>query len=314
MTEAKKIIVNALEPPTWRWLSLNGEEIEVPLEFAEEPSHIVRIDEGRRKVLVKISGEGEWKKKKIEIRAGKHSEGSVIVLIEVKGGERLFLKTSLFLEEGSSLEVKKVILNDGLCVEESEAKAASFSSLKADYCAIGGETYSNLSALMEGKGATFTSFFSYLCKEKEILDINFTARHKGEKSESLMKAGGSLFGLSSKTYRGTIDFLKGAKGAKGSESEEVLVFSNDAVNKSAPLILCGEEDVAGDHASTIGKIGSDTIFYMMSRGLPREKAEKLLALSFVSSFSAELWSEEVKNKIYEKCRNSGFPFDKREDV
>lgn len=306
----RKIIVNRLEPATWSWLGMNGEEMEVASEFAEEPAVKLHIEaESEREVLLCFSGDAAWKKRKLEIKVARDVEAKVIVLLEVKSDERLFLHTSLILEEGSKLEVKKVILSEGLCVEESEAHEKAFSSLKADYCAVGGRTYSKLLASMDGEGSSFTSDFSYLCKGRDILDINFTARHKGEKSRSLMRALGSLSDFAGKTYRGTIDFVRGAKGATGSESEEVLVFSPDVVNKSAPLILCGEEDVVGDHAATIGKLASEMLFYMMSRGVPKEKVERLLAVSFVSSFSSSLWSEEVKEKIYEKCLKSEFPLE-----
>ena len=55
-----------------------------------------------------------------------------------------------------------------------------------------------------------------------------------------------------KIVRGTIDFKTGSSDSAGSEQETVLMLGEDVVNKTVPLILCAEENVAGKHGATIG--------------------------------------------------------------
>ena len=93
---------------------------------------------------------------------------------------------------------------------------------------------------------------------------------------------------SRKTFRGTIDFKRGAAGAAGHESEYTLLFGSGIKNVSAPLILCGEEDVEGKYAANSGKIDENKLFYMMSRGLDELSAKKLIL---------EAWFEPVISKI-----------------
>ncbi|MDR3277630.1 MAG: SufD family Fe-S cluster assembly protein [Oscillospiraceae bacterium] len=111
------------------------------------------------------------------------------------------------------------------------------------------------------------------------LDFNYIARHVGYGSRSELNAGGALFGASDKIYRGTLDFAPGAVQAKGRETENTLLFSDKARGRSAPLILCGEEDVEGSHAATIGKLDGNKLYYMQSRGLSEAEAKRLMVLA-----------------------------------
>ena len=77
----------------------------------------------------------------------------------------------------------------------------------------------------------------------------------------------------------------------------MLLLSPDVVNKSIPLILCGEEDIAGEHGSTIGKLGEDTLFYMQSRGIAKPEAEKLMTRAKVARVAELIPDEGTIEKI-----------------
>ena len=73
-------------------------------------------------------------------------------------------------------------------------------------------------------------------------------------------------GKSKKYFRGTIDFLRGGKKAVGNESDVCLLLNKGVHSISVPLLLCKEDDVVGNHASSSGQIDQDMLFYLMSRG------------------------------------------------
>ena len=56
-----------------------------------------------------------------------------------------------------------------------------------------------------------------------------------------------------------------------------LLLGDGVVNQTIPLILCGEEDVEGNHGATIGRLDEKMLFYLASRGIPEEAARSLLA-------------------------------------
>lgn len=138
-----------------------------------------------------------------------------------------------------------------------------------------GRSCTGLAGDLRGEEAKAAVDTRYLGTGERALDFNYELRHHGPKTESAMNANGVLAGASSKTLRGTIDFVRGCKGANGQEVETVLIADERADNRTVPVILCGEDDVAGNHGATIGHVRSEQLLYLASRGLSPEAAEQL---------------------------------------
>lgn len=130
-------------------------------------------------------------------------------------------------------------------------------------------------------------------------DFNYIVNHIGRQTISEMDLNGALSEESSKVFRGTIDFKKGAVGAIGHEKEYTLLLSPKIKNVSAPLILCGEENVEGKHAANSGKIDENKLFYMMSRGLDELTAKKLILEAWFEPVIGRIPAESLKDDITE---------------
>ncbi len=102
---------------------------------------------------------------------------------------------------------------------------------------------------------------------------------------------------SSKIFRGTIDFKRGAHGAKGREEEHNVLLSSNVRNRTVPVILCAEEDVDGQHAASIGRIDENKLFYMMSRGLSLSDAKKLIIKASFEPVTAQIPLPDIREQI-----------------
>ena len=112
-------------------------------------------------------------------------------------------------------------------------------------------------------------------------------RQCGRRTECDLAYRGVLTGDSSKTLRDTIDLVRGCKGSRGSENETVLLAGEGVGNRSLPVILCREDDVAGDHGATVGELGAAERGYLASRGLAADDIPALVMEStFEAAFSA----------------------------
>ncbi|MGB8452611.1 MAG: SufD family Fe-S cluster assembly protein [Anaerocolumna sp.] len=131
------------------------------------------------------------------------------------------------------------------------------------------------------------------------LDFNYVVNQFGRLSKSEMVLNGALLDDSRKVFRGTLDFKKGAAGAVGHEREFTLLFSPGIKNVSAPLILCGEENVEGKHAANSGKIDENKLFYMMSRGLDEVTAKKLIIEAWFEPAIGKIPYTSLQNEIIE---------------
>ena len=74
-------------------------------------------------------------------------------------------------------------------------------------------------------------------------------------------------------------------------------MSKTAINKSIPMILCDEENVAGTHGSTLGRLGADELFYMQSRGISEDEAKVMMKKAKILSVAGKIPNEEVRQKI-----------------
>lgn len=159
------------------------------------------------------------------------------------------------------------------------------------------KTYYGGYTLLEGKKSSFVSDIAYYANKEQILDMNYVAKHTGRKTMCDMSAVGVLDDDAKKIFRGTIDFVRGCSGAKGNEKEDVLLLSENNVNQTIPLILCDEEDVEGNHGATIGKIDEEVMFYLASRGISKEEAERMMAKARIKAVCDSFPSDDIKELI-----------------
>ena len=137
----------------------------------------------------------------------------------------------------------------------------------------------------------------YLGIEEQIKDLNYIVHLKGEKSTANIDVQGSLKDEAKKHFKGTIDFKKGCKKAKGNESEYCMLLSNKARSIALPMLLCTEDDVEGNHSAASGKVDEQALFYLMSRGISRSEAIKLLVKANFSKIIDSIKDEKIKEQI-----------------
>ena len=121
-------------------------------------------------------------------------------------------------------------------------------------------------------------------------------------------ANGALMGESKKVLRGTIDLVRGCKGAEGTERETVLLVDERVDNKTIPVILCDEDDVAGNHGATIGHVAADQLFYLKCRGLSQEAAEGLFATATLEETALAVEDETVRAGVGRLAGRLGIPY------
>ncbi len=161
----------------------------------------------------------------------------------------------------------------------------------------GGRNYVGLDVDLHGFQSTFNGNVGYLCLGGQKLDMNYLISHSGKKSLSELQVKGALRDRAEKNFRGTIDLKHGAKGASGDEQEETLLLSPEVKNKTLPVILCDEEDVEGTHGATIGRLSSDMLFYMQTRGISEREAEILMTRAKLNSVRRHITDEKSVGRI-----------------
>jgi len=101
-------------------------------------------------------------------------------------------------------------------------------------------------------------------------------------SKSISRMGGRA------SYRGLLKVYKGAHGAKSSVVCDALLIDDKSRSDTYPVIEIDEDDVTIGHEASVSKVGEEQLFYLMSRGIPKEQAEGLVVAGFIEPLVKEL--------------------------
>ena len=225
------------------------------------------------------------------------------VIIVYEGGENAVFSgiiTKVYAEDDSNVQITKVQLFKNSVYQIDDTQIVCGERAKADLIQIelgGSHIDAGFHATLHGYQSKFTSDTAYICRESQYIDMNQVVVHTGKKTDCNMKTDGTVKDDSTKTYRGTIDMRKGCSGSTGNEMETTLLLSPTAVVKAAPIILCGEDDIAAEHGSTIGKLSPEMLFYINTRGIDQATAEAMLTRAKITAASANIPDEKIREEI-----------------
>ncbi len=90
------------------------------------------------------------------------------------------------------------------------------------------------------------------------------------------------------TYRGLLNVAKGATNVKASVRCDALLLDDTSKTDTYPYMEINQEDATVTHEATVGKIGDEQIFYLMTRGFTEEEALSLIVNGFMEPFTKEL--------------------------
>lgn len=190
--------------------------------------------------------------------------------MRVFAGERASVNITVYVCAGAQTTV----------IEDAGMVLAEDARVRVHHVVLSGQvSVTGLAADLRGERSRIDIDTRYVATGSEQRDFNYVIRHRGRKTVSNMDANGVLAGQARKCLRGTIELIRGAKGAAGNERETALLASEGVDNKTVPTILCDEDDVAGNHGATIGHVRPEQLFYAACRGLSAEQTEALFMRS-----------------------------------
>ena len=215
---------------------------------------------------------------------------AALTRIVVEAGAKLHLIEMLGVNEG-----QQHLESVGLEIHQNAA-------VDVKQYALGGSTIGlGLTANLVGARARLDLNNRYHATHEETLDINHLVRMRGTSTRAQLTESGVLNEAAKKTLRATIDLVRGAKDAQGNEIETVMILGDDVVNKTMPVILCDEDDVAGNHGATIGSVSPEQLDYLAARGLSRQDAEQLFIRALFEDAIINA-PEEISHRVaVERC-------------
>lgn len=128
---------------------------------------------------------------------------------------------------------------------------------------------------------------------------NFTTKvvHFGKNSDGQILKHGVMKDSASSVFNGIGKIEHGASKSNAEQESRVLMLSEKARGDANPILLIDEDDVTAGHAASAGRIDPLQLYYLMSRGISKKEAERLVIHGFLAPVVNQLPIEKVKNQL-----------------
>lgn len=239
---------------------------------------IVAEEETKATVILKYNTQNEMVKAfhngACTVKAKANSNIKVIILNLLNKNSENFYSMNNIVEENASLEY--IIADFGGC-----------------------KTITNYYSNLIGNTSNNEVNTMYLGTDEQLIDLNYIAEVYGKKSNIDIEVYGALKDLAKKNFKGTIDFKTGCKKSVGNENEYCMLLSKTAKSKALPMLLCSEDDVQGNHSNSAGKIDEDKLYYIMTRGISKKEAQKMIVKAKFNGVLEKIDDENLRNELIE---------------
>ncbi|MEK6895819.1 MAG: Fe-S cluster assembly protein SufB [Nanoarchaeota archaeon] len=162
-------------------------------------------------------------------------------------------------------------------------------------------------SMLIGEGARSDYIGIAYAGSGQYQDTGCKVHHLAPNTSSVVLSKGISKNGGTSSYRGLIEIKKGCKNVKSSVSCDGLMMDNESRALTFPSMDVKENDVKVSHEATIGRIGEEQLFYLMSRGLTQEEATKMIVSGFIEPVIKHLpleYAAELNHLIDLEIENS----------
>lgn len=138
----------------------------------------------------------------------------------------------------------------------------------------------HLTVDLEGKGSSAKVMGAYFGEEDQILDYRYFMHHAGTNTNSEMFLKGAVEDEALSVFTGMIRIDEDAQKTNTFQTNRNLILSEGAAAQSVPNLEILANDVRCGHGSTMGPLDAEQRYYLMSRGLPSDRADRLQVRGF----------------------------------
>ncbi len=172
-------------------------------------------------------------------------------------------------------------------------------NLNATFFSLGSEKIlkNDIRVDLIGKSAKADIGGLYIPKLNALVDYNLKINHLSKNTLSNQFFRGILGEYCRASFTGLVKIEQGCCGSKSEQANNNLLLSDKAFIKSDPQLEIYCDEVECSHGSTIGQFDDDTLFYLCSRGIPKQYAQKLLLEAFYIDILNRINVPKIKSMV-----------------
>lgn len=201
---------------------------------------------------------------------------AVVEIFVKKGAKCRYTTIQNWSKDVYNLVTKRAIVEENGTMEWIDGNIGSKVNMKYPSC------------ILNGNGAHGLCISAAVANSNQIQDAGAKMIHLAPNttseiiSKSIASNGGNA------TYRGTVRIGKNAQNSKSYVKCDTIILDDKSKSDTIPKNIVENEKSVLEHEATVSRISQEKLFYLMSRGLTKEKAEELLVMGFIDKFREEL--------------------------
>ena len=142
--------------------------------------------------------------------------------------------------------------------------------------------------VLKGDNSRGTCITISVAKSGQEQDSGARMIHIGKNTKSNIVSKSIAGNGGNATYRGKVEIKKTALNSDAIVKCDSLILDDKSMSDTIPTNIVGNITSNIEHEATVSKISDDVLFYLMSRGIPEERATELIVLGFIDEFKSEL--------------------------
>lgn len=159
---------------------------------------------------------------------------------------------------------------------------------------------------LAGRGAEADIFGIIIGNKNHKIRINTLQQHSASETKSNLLIKSVLTERSFLQYEGVIQIAKMAQRSNAYQRNDSLLLSSEAKAESRPTLEILANDVRCTHGATIGRIDQEQLFYLQSRGIEKEIAERLIIEGFFQVIIDQIEDDKIKLKLIKNLTELAF--------
>ncbi len=262
--------------------------------IVEEPIELLFASAG--------DGEPEVAHRRVLVVAGEASQATLVETYTGQRGQPYFTNavTEIAVGDGAVLEHYKVQREDTAAfhVQTIAVRQGRASRFTSHNLALGGRiARTDLDVSLDAEGSECTLYGLFVGGGTQHLDNHTTIDHAKPHCMSRELYKGILDGKSRGVFHGKILVRRDAQKTDAMQTNKNLLLSREALVSSTPALEILADDVKCKHASTIGQLDADAMFYLRSRGIGEQEARTLLTYAFAADLVGRIRVQPIRDSI-----------------
>ncbi|MBM4167347.1 MAG: Fe-S cluster assembly protein SufD, partial [Ignavibacteria bacterium] len=161
----------------------------------------------------------------------------------------------------------------------------------------GNHSHNDVEVYCEESGVNAEIIGIYFAENEQKMSFNTLQKHIAPHCYSNLLFKGVLTDKAQTSYQGLIRVHKGAQKTDAYQKNQNILLSSGSRADSLPELEIEADDVRCTHGATVGPIKENDLFYLMSRGLSRNEATRLLTLGFFSEAIDQISVDDVREEV-----------------